>query len=318
MPALTIGFAHPAFRFAEEFAARGTGHDCFQAGTLAELQARIASVNILVTARIWTDALLDLAPKLRFIQASSSGTEQFDTARIGRHGVRLASAQGINVHAVSEHAMGLLLTLTRNLNLAHRNQARHSWQMRALPIDAREQELHGKTMLIIGLGAIGARLATLAKAFGMRVIGVRRQIDAPMPDVDLVIPPERLDTLLPQADVLALTCPLTEETRGMINAERLALLPRTAYLINTSRGLVVNESALITALADGQIAGAGLDCFAAEPLSHESPLWDMENVVITPHTAGNMRLYERRVVDLLIENMHRLESGEMPLRNQVI
>lgn len=312
MTSLTIGFAHPVFRFAEEFARRTSGHACWQVPDLASLRARIPDADVLVTARVWDHALLEQAGRLHFIQASSAGTEQFDRAALAAHGVRLASAQGVNTHAVVEHALGLLLALTRRLGPAQRNQARQVW---AAP-RRREEELHGKHMLIVGLGAIGLRLGAVARALGMSVTGVRREAGPPQDGIE-VIGAAQLDAALPGADVLMLTCPLTPQTRGLVNAARLAQLGPHAYLVNVGRGPVVDEPALVDALAAGRLAGAGLDCFAAEPLDAASALWTLDNVVITAHSAGNTQHYERRVVDLLLDNLRRLADGE-PLANQVV
>ena len=310
-----VGFAHAAFRFAEEFARRPDGRACWQASDLAGLRARIAEADVLVTARIWDDALLDIAPRLRFIQASSSGTEQFDLARLTARGIRLASAQGVNTHAVAEHALALLLALTRRLHHAARNQSRRAWPPAGGP-DTREDELHGKRLLVVGFGAIGRQLAAAAQGLGMAVTGVRRHAGPPEAGAQ-VIGTDRLDAALPEADAVVLACPLTPQTRGLFDAGRLARMRPGAYLVNVGRGPVVDQAALADALAAGRLAGAGLDCFEAEPLPADSPLWTLDTVVITPHSAGNTRQYERRVIDLLQDNLRRLREG-LPLANQVI
>jgi phosphoglycerate dehydrogenase-like enzyme len=170
----------------------------------------------------------------------------------------------------------------------------------------------------VGLGGIGARLAALAQAFGMQVIATKRT-PADAPDgVAEVHPPEELKLLLPRADFVALTCPLTPATRNLIDAEALARLKPSAYLINVARGGCVDEPALLAALRQGTIAGAGIDHFWDEPLPADSPFWDLENVVITPHTAGETRRYEENLIDILLENLARLWRGEAELVNQVV
>jgi len=184
-------------------------------------------------------------------------------------------------------------------------------------IGRREQEIGGKTLLIIGLGRIGSRLARLARAFDLRVIGLRRNPGAGG-DADEVHGIERLSALLPEADIVALTCPLTPETEGLIGADALARMKPSAHLVNVARGRCVEEPALIAALQEGRIAGAALDCFSEEPLPESSPLWGFENVLITPHTAGETRRYEDNVIDLLLENLERLWAGEGMLRNEIV
>jgi phosphoglycerate dehydrogenase-like enzyme len=173
-------------------------------------------------------------------------------------------------------------------------------------------------LLIVGLGAIGSRLAKLAKAFDMQVIGTKRDLSTVDANVDEAYTPDRLLELLPRADYVALTCPLTPATTNLIDAVALAAMKPGAYLINMARGRVVDEPALIAALERGQIAGAGLDCTWEEPLPAASPLWPMPNVLITPHTAGETRRYEENVIDILLENLARLWRGERGLFNQIV
>ena len=176
-------------------------------------------------------------------------------------------------------------------------------------IEKREDELAGKTLLIIGLGGIGGRLARLAKAFELRVIGVRRDPKGGINGADEVHGMEALKQLLPQADIVALTCPLTPETRGIINSETLALMKSSALLANLARGGCVDQTALIDALNQEKIAGAALDVFVEEPLPSSSPLWTTKNLFITPHTGGETRRYEENVIDCLLDNLDRLARG---------
>ena len=184
--------------------------------------------------------------------------------------------------------------------------------------EAREDELGGKTLVVVGLGAIGTRLAALAKAFDMRVIGVRRNVAAGGGAADAVRALGELRSLLPEADVVALACPLTPETEKLIDTEALARMKPSAVLVNVARGRCVDEGALIAALATRRIAGAGIDVTVEEPLAPASPLWSMENVLLTPHTAGETRRYEDNVLAILMENLDRLCRGETTLRNQVV
>lgn len=315
--ALTIGFAHAAYQLQAEFARRGHAAKSFEVRTLDELKARAPEADILVLSGLWRNELLGSLPKLRFIQSVSAGTDQFDKPVLAAAGVRLASAQGANERAVAEHAMALILGLARQIHLARDNQMAKHWRPMIGDRARREDELGGKTMLIVGLGRIGLRLAALASAFGIRVIGMRRS-PAPQSHVEAVVRPDQLHEVLAQADIVALTCPLTPETEGLIDAAALAAMKPSAVLINVARGRVVDEAALLAALAEGRIAGAGLDTFHDEPLPAASPFWALPQVIVTPHSAGETRAYETNVVDLLIDNLGRLARGETALRNQIV
>ena len=183
---LTIGFVHPAYQLGAEFAARGYPARSFEVRTLDDLKSRIAEADVLVLSGLWRNDLIDLAPKLRFVQSVSAGTDQFDRGRLARARIRLASAQGANERAVAEHAMALILALSRQLHLARDHQMSRHWRPMIGDPLRREDELEGKTLVIVGLGRIGTRLAGLACAFGMSVIGVRRH-PAPSSFADKVI-----------------------------------------------------------------------------------------------------------------------------------
>jgi phosphoglycerate dehydrogenase-like enzyme len=314
---LTIGFAHAAYQLQDEFRSRGHAAKSFEARSLDDLKARAAEADVLVVSGLWRNELIGAMPKLRFIQSVSAGTDQFDKPALAAAGIRLASAQGANERAVAEHAMALILALTRQIHRARDNQQAKHWRPMIGDRAARESELGGKTMVIVGLGRIGLRLATLAAAFGLRVIGVRRSPER-QPGIEAIVRPDQLHEVMGQADIVALTCPLTPETEGLIGAAALAAMKPTALLINVARGKVVDEQALIAALSEGRIAGAGLDCVVEEPLPAASQLWAMPQVVITPHSAGETQSYEANVVDLLLDNLGRLGRGESALRNQVV
>ena len=315
---LTICFAHVAYQLQERFAARNTGIHSFAARSREELDRRIGEADVLLVSGMWHNDLVAHAPRLRFIQSISAGVDQYGRDVLQAAGIRLASAQGVNARAVSEHAIALILALARKLPEARDNQAKHHWRGMIGDLAQREDELGGKTLLVLGLGRIGGRLAQLAKAFDMRVIGIRRDPQAGANGADEVYGLDRLVSLLPEADYVALTCPLTPETRNVINAEALAAMRPSSWLVNVARGGVVDEPALIEALQERRFAGAALDCTAAEPLADSSPLWDMDNVLITPHTAGETRKYEENVLDILENNLARLWRGETALYNQVI
>lgn len=317
-PNLTICFAHVAYQMATCFNARQTGIRHFEVRTVDELTARIPAADVLVVSGLWRHHLLENAPRLKFIQSIGAGVDNFPQAELRQRGIRLASARGVNRNAVSEHAIATILAFVRHIHTGRDNQHKHFWRGMLGDLTQREDELGGKTLLIVGLGGIGSRLAKLAKAFDMHVIATKRDPAAGAGVADETYPPDRLPALLPQADFVVLTCPLTPETEKIINAQTLALMKPSAYLINMARGRCVDEVALIDALQRNTIAGAGLDCTWDEPLPQNSPLWDMPQVIITPHTAGETRRYEENVLDILLENLNRLWRGESELRNQVV
>jgi phosphoglycerate dehydrogenase-like enzyme len=315
---LTICFAHVAYRLGERFALRNTGLDWFEVRSYDDLKARIADIDVLLCSGLWRNELIPAAHRLAFIQSISAGTDQYSREALGAAGICVASAQGANERAVAEHAIAFILAMARKLPEARDHQRAKTWRGMIGDMSKREDELGGKTLLIVGLGRIGTRLATLAKAFDMRVIAIRRDPSKGAAASDEVVGRDELLEVLPQADFVALTCPLTRETENLIDAKALAAMKPSAYLINVARGKVVNEPALVQALHEKRIAGATLDCVWDEPLPAASPLWSLSNVLITPHTAGETRRYEDNVLDLLLENLDRLWRGEAVVKNQFV
>jgi len=315
---LKICFAHGAYRMAERFALRGTGIAHVEVRSADELSRHLPEADVLVVSMLWKNELAGIASKLEFIQSISAGTDQYDKALLRDKGIRLASAAGVNARAVAEHAMALILALYRRLPEARDNQHAKRWRGMISEIAAREDQLTGKTLLVVGLGRIGAQLARLAKAFDMRVVATKRDPGTGAAGADAVYGNERLRELMAEADVVAVACPLTPETENLIGAAALAAMKPTAYLVNVARGRIVDEPALIAALQAKRIAGAGLDVTREEPLPASSPLWTMPNVLITPHTAGETQRYEDAVIDILLENLDRLWRGETALQNQIV
>lgn len=326
---LTICFAHVAYQLETIFARRQSGLagsasagqqriQFFQAWTPEGLAARLPEADVLLVSGFWQNELLDVAPRLRFIQSIGAGVDQFDLDALRRRGIRLANASGVNSNAVSEHAMALILAFTRHIHTGRDRQQNRAWRGMIGDLSLREDELGGKTLLIIGLGKIGSRLAKLAKAFDMRVLATKRSPATAAAPADAVHLPEELPALLPQADFVALTCPLTPATENVIDAAAFAQMKESAYLINVARGGCVDEPAMLAALQSGAIAGAGIDHFWEEPLPQDAPFWGLENVLITPHTGGETRMYEENLIDILLENLNRLWRGETELQNQVV
>ncbi len=310
-----ILFAHAAYQLADEFARRGIAARAIEVRDLDSFRAHIGETDVVVVSGMWRNELLEIAPRLRFIQSVSAGVDQYDKAKLAAAHVRLASAQGANERAVAEHAMAMILSLARQMHVARDKQAARTWRPMIGDRARREDELQGKTLVVVGFGRIGQRLAKLANAFDMKVIGVKRHAGAAASDVAVT---SDLRGALRDADYLALTCPLTPETTGLIAAAELALLKPSAHLINVSRGRVVDEAALLAALQGGKLAGAAIDVFAEEPLPPSSPFWAEPNIIVTPHSAGETRAYETNVVDLLVENLARLQRGETELKNGVV
>jgi phosphoglycerate dehydrogenase-like enzyme len=286
--------------------------------SLEELTVRIGDADVLSVSMMWRNSLIARAPKLKFIQSISAGTDQYSREALKAANIRLASAQGVNARAVAEHAMSLILAMSRQLHFARDNQVKHHWRGMISDLSKREDELGGKTLLVVGLGRIGSHLAGLARAFGMRVIATKRDPGSGFESADDVFSQGRLAEVLPLADYVALTCPLTPQTEGLINAQ--AFVPHEA--VGVPDQCIARQggrrAALLEALMQGRIAGAGLDCTVEEPLPTASPLWDATNVLITPHTAGETRAYEDNVIDLLLENLDRLWRGETELKNGIV
>jgi phosphoglycerate dehydrogenase-like enzyme len=316
--ATTICFAHVAYQLEARFIERNAGVNHFQVRNRDDLDRRLGEADVLVISGLWRNDLLAGASKLRFIQSIGAGVDQFPREALTARGIRLASARGVNARAVAEHAMALILALSRRLPEARDNQAKHVWRGMIGDLSQREDELGGKTLLIVGLGGIGGRLAQLAKAFDLRVIGIKRNPSTGGGNADAVHGLGDLKTLLPQADIVALTCPLTPETENLMNADTLARMKPAAFLVNAARGRCVDEKALVAALGQRRIAAAAIDVTAEEPLPPTSLLWGMDNAFITPHTAGETRRYEDNVLDILLENLDRLWRGEKTLRNEVV
>jgi D-2-hydroxyacid dehydrogenase (NADP+) len=254
------------------------------------------------------------APRLRWMHLPNAGVDHPVFARLLERGVRLSTSSGAAAEPIAQTVIGAVLALARGFPSWADAQRRRAWEPRNL--EAPPRDLRGQTLTIFGLGAIGLEVARLARAVGLRVIGVRRNPGLAVGAVDECHPPAMLDELLPRTDWLVLACPLTAETRNRIDAAALARMPAGARLLNVSRGEVVDETALIAALRSGHLGGAYLDVFREEPLPATSPLWDLPNVIVSPHdsspSAGNVA----RQTTLLIRNLERLLAGE-PLENEV-
>lgn len=248
------------------------------------------------------------APKLAWLHVFNAGVDHPIYTEMMQRGVRLTTSSGSTAEPIAQTAITGMLMLARWFPRWLAAQARHEWDpARApnLPRDLSEQRV-----LILGLGSIGNEIARLAKALGMPVTGIRRSGRRSTDHANEVLPPEELDAALPAADWLVVACPLTPETRGLVTAERLQRLPHGARVVNIARGEIVDEPALIAALESGHLAGAYLDVFAKEPLPADSPLWDLPNVIVTPHNSAAAAGNEDRVYDIFVGNLGRWLQGE--------
>ena len=314
---LTICFAHAAYQMKARFDARNTGIKSFQVGSYEEFLKRIGEADVVSASGMWKNDLLPHARKVKYIQSISSGMNQYDDKAIGAAGIRLCSGAGVNAVAVAEHAISLILAVARRLPEARDNQHRKFWRGMIGDLTTREDEISGKTMLVVGMGRIGNHLAKLGKAFGMKVIGIRQDPKKGTNGADSIHAMGDLVKLVPQADIVVLACSLTPETTGLMDAAAFAAMKPSAMFVNVARGKVADEAALTATMQGDKIFYAALDVTAEEPLAATSPLWTLPNVFITPHTAGETRAYEDNVIDILIENLERLWRGDQALVNQV-
>ncbi|MGI8550566.1 MAG: D-2-hydroxyacid dehydrogenase [Dehalococcoidia bacterium] len=274
------------------------------------IRARLAWAQVLLTFPQTPPDLSRSVPSLRWLQLLTAGADELpDQALLER--VPVTTIREVRARPVAEYAMLLLLAFAKRLDGSLVLKRTKQWER------LQAMELRGRTVGIIGLGAIGSETAQLAKAFGLRVLAIRRTPEAGAGvDVDKVLAREQLADLLGASDFVVLTAPSTPETYHLIGEAELRAMQRHAVLINVARGALVDEKALIQALAKGWIAGAGLDVFEEEPLSPSSPLYTMDNVLVSCHSAGTTDQFAERVLPVLADNFRRFLAGQ-PLRNQV-
>ncbi|MBW4690928.1 MAG: D-2-hydroxyacid dehydrogenase [Lyngbya sp. HA4199-MV5] len=256
--------------------------------------------------------VLAAAPNLRWHQTLSAGVNHILTPTYLQRDITLTNGAGTFAIPIAEFVLTYILFHAKNISFLLSLQANHKWKK---SIQLPTQEVFGKSLLIIGAGSIGQEIAKRASAFGLRVWGSRRH-PQPTPGFERVVGLDEWRSLLPEADYIVLATPLTPETRNLIDESALRAMRSTAYLINIARGAVVDEAALLTALREGWIAGAGLDTFHTEPLPPESPFWSLPNVFVTPHCSGFSPRIVERAIALFLDNLNRYRTGQ-PLRNVV-
>ena len=254
---------------------------------------------------------LENVPRAKWLHSFSAGIDKILTPAVAESPVLLTNSSGIHATPIAEHIIGLILLFTREFPKTFRNQQHHVYEKSQTLREVRDSEI-----LIVGLGEIGKETARLAKAFGAHVCAVSRSCKNKPDFVDRLEASDKLDQLLGDADFVVITLPHTEETHYLFDREKIQKMKRSAILINIGRGGIIKESDLIDALSVGTIAGAALDVFEKEPLPPDSPLWDMPNVIITPHHSGLSLRYMDRAVDILCKNLKAYLDGEK-LPNEV-
>jgi phosphoglycerate dehydrogenase-like enzyme len=275
-------------------------------------RAAIETASVVVAFGL-PDDLLACAESLRWVQALSAGVNTYDVDALDAAGVVLTTVSGIHAQPIAEQVLGYMFAFERGIHTGLRQQQRHVWERYTVG------ELADATLGIVGVGAIGQRVAELASAVGMQTLGIKRDLETGGDNVDELFGPDRLYEVLLRADYVVLACPLTDETRGLIGREELQTMNDEGVLINIARGDVVDEETLAHALQSGWIRGAALDVFSTEPLPAESPLWDLSNVIVTPHIAGLSPHYMERSAAIVAENYRTFVAGDLDaMKNRVV
>jgi len=278
-----------------------------------QVEAILREAEVLLSWWRFPRDLLERAPKLKWIQFTSAGVERSLTTEIIESPVLVTTASGIHATPIAEYVLGVMLALVKGFPTCWASQQARRWHRLLVT------ELKERSVGVVGLGSIGSEVARLARAFGMRVLAARRSATerrSGVDNVDELFPPQELPMLLAASDFVVLSLPLTPETHHLIGQEALRAMKPTSYLINISRGGVVDEAALVKALKERWIAGAALDVFEREPLPPDSELWGMDNLILTPHISGTSDKYNGRVAELFCDNLRRYLAG-LPLRNLV-
>jgi len=277
-----------------------------------ELESYLSRTEILVTLFAAPDAeMIRLAPNLNWIQALTAGVDFFPLKEIRQQEIMLTCGRGIHKIYIAEYAIAAMINLARNLHLMFRNQVEAKWD-RSIPQD----EIHGRTAGIIGLGSVGQEIARKASMLGMHVIGVKNT-SRPLEWVDQVYGPGDMGEVFKQSDYVINLLPATPQTRGLIDKTYFDLMQKSACFINLGRGATVKQADLIDALRTKTIRAAVCDVYEKEPLPAESPLWQMENVILTPHVAGVSPQYLQRALEIVRHNLAVYLSGAGQMLNVV-
>ncbi|KAJ53839.1 phosphoglycerate dehydrogenase-like enzyme [Clostridium tetanomorphum] len=253
--------------------------------------------------RDFTEERIKKTKRLKWIHVLAAGVDRLPFEYIKGRNIKVTNSRGIHAIPISEYVFATLLFLTKSLNILYKQQMNKFWMEQPI------EELSGKTMVIIGLGKIGKEIARKAKVFDMKVLGIKNNPTS-VEYVDEVYSIDSLKEVLGQSQIVVVALPLTRETAGLFNLEVFKSMRKDAYFINIGRGKLVDEKALIQSLKEGIIKAASLDVFDKEPLPQNSPLWEMNNVIITPHQAGHSALYMERAIDIFINNLKRMANNE--------
>ena len=259
------------------------------------------------------DAVVLKSPNLKWLQIHPAGAERPIYRELRARGVKVTTASGATAVTVAHSTLGAVIAINRRFPLLADAQRRHAWEPRLGERSPRD--LAGQCAVIVGMGPIGRNIASLLAMLGLRTIGVRRTAE-PVEPCERVVAYEQLHEVLPQADWLILCCPASPVTRGIANAAAFAAMPEGAHLINVARGEIAVEKDVIAALQSGKLAGAYLDVFEREPLDAASPLWDLPNVLVSPHTASHSLGQNEAIFGIFLDNLARFRAGQA-LRNDV-
>jgi D-2-hydroxyacid dehydrogenase (NADP+) len=290
-------------------------HTFIQIDSLENLTKELEDTDILIGYQLRPEQFAH-ARELKYIHTTTAAVHQLMFPELIASDVRITNSAEIHGRVVAEHAIALMFALAKAIPASVRYQLKSEWGQQELWNRTPPREIAGATLLVIGLGSIGNEVARMAKALGMRIVAVREHPERGGGDADEVYGPDEMDQLLAQADYVVLAAPLTGKTEALFDEHAFATMQKTAFFINVSRGPLVNEDALAKALRDSVIAGAALDVFSVEPLPVESPLWMLDNLLITPHTAAlTDKLWERHFARIT-ENLRRYFASQ-PLLGEV-
>ena len=311
-------FAHANYQLDIGFKKLNPSQKSFQVYNYNDLINNIDNADVLVISGLWQNELIEKAKNLKYIQLTGVGYDGYDLNKLKKNNIKLCNAVGLNRIVVAEHTISLILALSRFLHIARDNQLKKYWAPFISDPLERQSEINGKTVVIFGLGDIGNTIAKFCKNFEMNVIGIKRDTSTKSEYTDKLLHTSKFHEAVKEADFLVISSSLNEETNQIIDKKVFNNMKETSYLVNVARGGCVNEQDLIEALNNNKIKGAALDHLSTEPLDINNPLWDFENVIITPHTAGETPNYETVIPEILIENIEHLKNDNDNLLHRVV
>lgn len=276
-----------------------------------KISGYLKDAEVLIVFFRCSEEMLDMAPNLKWIQGLSAGVDKFPLDEIKRRGIILTNGKGVHRIHMAEYAIASLINLARNFHLMFRNQANHSWDR-----SPAQGEIYGSTLGILGLGSIGMEIAMKASMLGMHVIGVKND-PKPVEYIEKVYGPGEMDEVFRHSDYIINLLPSTPYTHKVIDSRYFNLMKDSACFINMGRGTTVNEPDLIEALKNKKFRAMVTDVYYEEPLPKDSPLWDMDNVILTPHICGESAKYYDRIMEIIDHNFNVYVSGEGAMKNLV-